>query len=54
MVKSNLGHSDDETVVSEIMKASSRLKILRIATLVCLGNHDPMGSCTDGLRSSGS
>ena len=39
MVNSSLGHSDDETVVSEVRKASSRIKILRIADFGLLRSH---------------
>lgn len=39
IVNSSLGHSDNERVVSEVRKASSRLKILRIADFGLFKSH---------------
>lgn len=37
IINSSLGHSHDETFVTEVKKASRKLKILEQQTLVCSG-----------------
>lgn len=45
----SIGHTDDEIAGSEVRKASSRLKILRITDFGFFsGKNDPMRSYTEG------